>query len=121
MTIEAPPIGLDAFVAGLARQGIASERSEGLLVYRVVPVEGAYAGTEVETGIELAELDGWPRTPPHWIHLPSTLVIPSGSPNSTKRPGWTKYSRPHPGRLDAATNPSREWVAHVRALIGTAT
>ena len=34
--------------------------------------------------------------------------------------GWCRYSRPHPGRIDAAPNPAQAWVAHVREFLGHA-
>jgi hypothetical protein len=121
MILEAPSVGAAGFIAGLAAQNISCEELGGLVVYRVVPLDGASAGVEVETGVEAAELAGWSRTPPHWIHVPDSLTIPGGSQNASERSGWSRYSRPHPGRLDAASNPAREWVAHVRWLLGTAT
>jgi hypothetical protein len=112
------PTGLDAFVAGLAAHGVTSGRSGGLVVYSVEPVVGAKAGHPVETGVAAAELGGWPTTPPHWIHVPNELNVPGAQPSEV--PGWSRYSRPHPGRLDASPAPTREWIAHVREFLGHA-
>jgi hypothetical protein len=117
-TVSTPAIGLDAFVAGLDAQGIGAARRENLVVYSLEPVAGARAGTPVETGVEASELSGWPTTPPHWIHVPTDLNIP-GSQASVLA-GWCRYSRPHPGRIDAAPNPAQAWVAHVREFLGHA-
>lgn len=117
-TVIAPSAGLDAFVAGLVAQGIESVRHGGLVVYRVEPLGGSRAGTPVETGVEASELSGWPTTPPHWIHVPTNLNIPASQPSVLV--GWCRYSRPHPGRIDAAPNPAHAWVAHVREFLGHA-
>lgn len=110
--------GVDGFVSGLANQGIETARRDALLVYRLVPVTGPLAGESVETGVVVDELSGWPNTPPHWIHAPSVLKIPEGQAGSVA--GWWRYSRPHPGRLDAAPSPAKAWIAHVREFLGHA-
>jgi hypothetical protein len=110
--------GLDGFVSGLAGQGIETVRRESLVVYRLEPVTGALAGECVETGVVVDELSGWPHTPPHWIHVPIALKIPGGQGGSVA--GWSRYSRPHPGRLDAAPSPAKVWIAHVREFLGHA-
>ena len=113
-------VGVHGFIAALEEQGIPVERRGGLVVYRLEPLTGPAAGTEVETGIAVDELAGWPTTPPHWIHLPNSLSVSGGNGQPSEHPGWLRYSRPHPGRIDAAPAPGRAWVAHVRAFIGTA-
>lgn len=110
--------GLDAFVSGLAAQGVETERRSILVVYRLEPLVGARAGTLVETGVVDGELSGWPTAPPHWIHVPNDLNIAGGQ--GSPLAGWSSYSRPHPGRLDAAPNPTQAWVAHVREFLGHA-
>lgn len=110
--------GLSAFVAGLAAQCIETETRGPLIVYRLEPLAGARAGQLVETGVAVGDLSGWPMTPPHWIHVPNDMNIPSGQ--GSELPGWSRYSRPHPGRLDAAPNPAQAWVAHVREFLGHA-
>jgi hypothetical protein len=116
--VSAPSTGLDGFVAGLVAQGIETVRRGDLVVYRVEPLVGARAGTPVETGVEASDLSGWPMTPPHWIHVPTGLNIP-GSQASVLA-GWCRYSRPHPGRIDAAPNPAQAWAAHVREFLSHA-
>jgi hypothetical protein len=114
--VSAPSTGLDAFVAGLDAQGIETTRHGDLVVYRLEPLVGARAGTPLDTGVEVSELSGWPTTPPHWIHVPTDLNIPGSQPSVL--PGWGRYSRPHPGRIDAVPNPVQAWVAHVREFLG---
>jgi hypothetical protein len=113
-------VGIEGFVAGLAAQEIGVERRGGLLVYKLVPISGAAAGSEVETGVAAADLTTWPSAPPHWVHAPNTVPLPGGGQQPSELDGWARYSRPHPGRIDAAAAPARVWVAHVRALLGTA-
>jgi hypothetical protein len=110
--------GLPAFLAGLAAQGILTERRGNLVVYWLEPLVGGWAGKPVETGIAVGELDGWPTAPPHWIHVPEGLKIAGGQ--ASDLPGWFRYSRPHPGRVDAAPSPAQAWVAHVREFLGHA-
>jgi hypothetical protein len=109
---------LAAFVGGLAAQGIVTERRGPLVVYLVEPLSGGHAGHPVETGVAVDELSGWPTAPPHWIHVPNELKLDGGQ--NSDLAGWSRYSRPHPGRLDAAPNPAQAWVAHVREVLGQA-
>jgi hypothetical protein len=120
MTATMPATGVDRFVAQLALHGLKPQQHGGLIVYTVTPLNGVAAGRDVETGVEISELAGWPMTGPHWIHVPNALTIPGGSQQASEHAQWSKYSRPHPGRLDASSAPERAWVAHVRALLGTA-
>jgi hypothetical protein len=113
--------GIDAFIGGVEAQQIPVDRRDALLIYRLVPLTGAAATLEVETGIEIGELAGWPAVPPHWVHVPNSLQLAGGGQQPSTLDGWSRYSRPHPGRLDASAAPAREWIAHVRALLGTAT
>ncbi len=114
--------GIDGFVAGLAAQGIETDRRGDLLIYRVTAVSGCHAGEAIETGLLVDELAGWPNVPPHWVHLPDTVELPGSSREvSGHIDGWSRYSRPCPGRPDASTAPARDWVAHVRGLLGSAT
>jgi hypothetical protein len=113
--------GVDAFVSSIADQGIPIAHRGNLIVYRIVPFTGAAAMREVETGVEIGDVAGWPLTPPHWIHVPNGFQFPGGSQQPSVQDGWSRYSRPHPNRLDSSPVPGREWIAHVRAFLGTAT
>lgn len=112
--------GLDRFDAELKQFGIVGEQRDSLLVYRVVPTSGTSCGVETETGVELPAVETWPQVPPHWIHVPDSLLIPGSNQQPSSAAGWSRYSRPHPGRLDASAAPMREWIAHVRAVLGEA-
>lgn len=113
-------VGLDGFTSALAALEVDVEQEGALLVYRVMPLRGSAMGQSTETAVEAAELAGWPRVGPHWIHTPGGLSLPGGSSQPSTRPGWTRYSRPHPGRLDVHPTPARLWLAHVTAFLGTA-
>ena len=111
--------GSAGFIAGLATQGIVAEQHGHLVVYRVEPLAGRYAGRPVDTGVAASELGGWPMTPPHWVHLRGDVKL--DGPQPSDEAGWSRYSRPHPGRIDASGNPAQAWVAHIRELLGRAT
>jgi len=114
--------GIDGFIAGLEAQGIEAARRGEVLIYRVTALSGHHSGEEIETGIVAAELAGWPNVPPHWVHLPDSIELPGGSREvSGHIAGWSRYSRPCPGRFDASPAPARDWVAHVRRLLSSAT
>lgn len=110
--------GMAGFMAGLASQGIAAQQNGGLVVYTVEPLVGMYAGKAVQTAVAVSELEGWPLTPPHFVHLPNEVKL--DGPQASDVAGWSKYSRPHRGRLDASAHPTRDWVAHIRELLGRA-
>lgn len=111
--------GVEGFTAGMAAQGIEVAKTAHLIVYRVEPLTGPHRGHEVETGVSASELGGWPLTPPHWVYLRGEVKL--DGPQPSEEPGWSRYSRPYPGRLDASENPARAWVAHIRELLGRAT
>jgi hypothetical protein len=108
-----------AFVAGLHRLQTEPEVRDGLVVYRVEPVEGSHAGVPVETAVEVAELSGWPMVPPHWIHLPSGVTLPATNSQPSVLPGWLRHSRQVRG-WGGDADPQRAWVAHIRGVLGTA-
>jgi hypothetical protein len=108
-----------AFVAGLRRLQTEPEVRDGLVVYRVEPVEGCHAGELVETAVEVAELAAWPVAPPHWIHLPAIVTLPATNSQQSPRAGWLRHSRQIRG-WGGDADPERAWVAHVRGVLGAA-
>jgi hypothetical protein len=110
---------LAAFVEGLRRLQTDPEARDGLVVYRVEPVEGRHAGELVETAVEVAELAGWPMVPPHWIHLPVGIALPATNSQASTRSGWLRHSR-QIRSWGGDTDPERAWVAHVRGVLGAA-
>ena len=65
--------GVQRFIDDMTKLGGVPRLEAGLVVYRVEPVDGAYAGIPVETGVGVDELSSWPLAPPHWIHFPSSV------------------------------------------------
>lgn len=108
-----------AFVAGLQRLQTESEARDGLIVYRLEPVEGRHAGELVETAVEVAELAAWPVAPPHWIHLPANVTLPATNSQPSPLAGWLRHSRQIRG-WGGDADPERAWVAHVRGVLGVA-
>lgn len=112
--------GFERFVADLRQLSISVIERGPLAIYRIVPLTGVFAGTELESAVAISELDKWHSVAPHWIHTPVNI------PSSNQQPseggcGWWRYSRPFPGRIDASDAPGREWIAHVRLVLAEAT
>ncbi len=112
--------GADRFVVDLAALGCNPVRRGDVVVYRLRPVSGTYAGESIETAVKVAEVLGWPAVPPHWIHLPDHISFAkTNSDTQGCEPGWRRHSRnPEPWKLDR--EPIVLWIAHVRGVIGQA-
>lgn len=109
----------DAFTAGLQASGARPQRRGPLIVYTVDVISGPQAGAAIETGVEIAELAGWPVAPPHWIHLPATVVFEHTNSQDSAVPGWVRHSRQvFDWGLDP--DPGQAWLAHVRGVLGQA-
>ena len=105
------------FIDDMTASGISVTIEAGLVIYRVTPVDGAYAGRDVETGVDKSELAHWPQVPPHWIHLPSSVSFPRTNSRKSPKSGWLKHSRTS-GWGDAP--PVVSWMSHVRAVLSEA-
>jgi len=78
------------------------------------------AGATVPTGVGLEELAPWSAAPPHWVHLPASVILPQTNADSTLTlPGWLRHSRNITGWVDAA-EPVSAWLAHVRGVLAQA-
>ena len=55
--------GLEAFIQDMTGLGLETTLEAELVVYRVVAVDGAYAGRPVETGVAIGELASSSRRP----------------------------------------------------------
>ena len=110
--------GVRRFIDDMTKSGLDCEVESGLVIYRITPVDGAYAGVPVETGVGAGELRPWPQAPPHWIHLPSDIVFPRTNSDRSPKPGWLMHSRDLRGWGDAA--PAICWLSHVRAVLSEA-
>lgn len=109
--------GDEAFIEGLQQHGIDTEIVDGVVCFRVLAATGALAGTRVETGVAVNELQGWPMVPPHWVHLPGSITIaPTNTSSTETRPGWVRHSRgiQHWGSDADLVN---AWLGHVRSVL----
>ena len=95
------------------------ERRSGLVVYQVEPVGGRLAGELVPSGVEVGELAGWPIAPPHWVHLPASVVFANTNSQSSPLPGWLRHSRQVRG-WGCDPDPAQGWLAHIRGILGEA-
>lgn len=116
----APEVGPAGFVASLARCGVECEENGTVLTFTVRAVAGPLAGQDVPSGVGSEELAMWPGCPPHWVHLPETVVLAVTNADQTGTlGGWARHSRQIAGWGDAA-EPGQAWLAHVRGVLGHA-
>jgi hypothetical protein len=113
------PDPVDEFTAGLSRLGANPERRGGLVVYQVESVAGHLPGEVIQTGVEIAELAGWPLAPPHWVHLPADLTFAHTNSQPSEQCGWVRHSRQIAG-WGTDSDAAQGWLAHVRGVIGEA-
>ncbi|WP_435771397.1 hypothetical protein [Nocardioides sp. SYSU DS0651] len=112
--------GAVGFVADLEAEGLEPEVRGDVVVYRIVPAAGAYAGRPVETGVSVQELQGWPAVPPHWIHAPQEVrFAQTNADRQGVLDGWQRHSR-DTGPWDMSRRPILNWLAHVRGVLGQA-
>jgi hypothetical protein len=116
MTTDPMEVGEAGFIAGLRRCGCEPEKRNDVLTFTVIAVGGAHAGEVVETGVSCGELGGWPSVPPHWVHLPASVVIARTNSQPSALPGWLMHSRNIVGWGDAV-EPAQAWIAHARSVI----
>ena len=64
---------VEAFIKDMTELGFEATLEAELVIYKVVAVDGVYAGKPMETGVGTGELQPWPQVPPHWLHFPSGL------------------------------------------------
>ncbi|WP_319446143.1 MULTISPECIES: hypothetical protein [unclassified Mycobacterium] len=110
---------VDVFVADLLALGAAPERRGPLIVYTVDVISGPHSGAMMGTGVEVAELVGWPIAPPHWIHLPAAVVFEHTNSQPSPVDGWIRHSR-QINDWGSDPDPGQAWVAHVRGVLGDA-
>ena len=110
--------GPEGFIDDMKKLGFNPTVEAGLVIYRITPVDGAYAGITVETGVGIDELDPWPQAPPHWIHLPGGIAFPRTNDRKSSKLDWLKHSRQINGWGDAP--PGICWASHVRAVLSEA-
>ena len=111
--------GVQGFMDDMTQLDLNPRLEAGLVIYRIIPVEGTHAGIEVETGVSTDELSRWPQAPPHWIHLPADIIFSRTNSQASPKPGWMMHSRQLNGWGDAP--PGRCWASHVRSVFSEAT
>ena len=110
--------GVERFIQDMARLGFEAILEVDLVVYRVVAVDGGYAGRSVETGVSVAELEPWAQVPPHWLHFPGGVRFSQTNSQPSPKTGWLMHSRQITGWGDAP--PAVAWASHVRAVLSEA-
>ena len=110
---------IQGFMDDMAQLGLNPRVEAGLVICRIIPVEGAHAGVAVETGVSTDELTPWPQVPPHWVHLPEDITFSRTNSQASPKQRWLMHSR----HLNGWGNepPGRCWAGHVRSVIGEAT
>jgi hypothetical protein len=111
------PVG--RFVDGLASLAAAPARQSDLVIYRIEPVDGRYAGDCLTTAVEVIELANWPIAPPHWIHLPADVGFAHTNSQPSQLSGFARHSR-QIAAWGTDPNPDQAWLAHVRSVVGEA-
>lgn len=116
----APTTPTERFVADMTAEGAPARVAGNQLLFDVRVPSGALAGHTVETGVSVSEVQGWPLSPPHWVHLPESVVIePTNSDTTDCPPGWRRHSRDL-GPVDLSVPLARTWLRHVRGVLAIA-
>lgn len=108
------------FMDDMASVGAPVRAEENRLMYEVIAIGGALAGQKVSTGVSLSEVQGWPLTPPHWVHLPASVAFAETNTDATDcPPGWRRHSRDF-NLPDTSVPPALAWLRHVRGFVSLA-
>ncbi|APZ35590.1 hypothetical protein BOH66_16150 [Microbacterium aurum] len=108
------------FIDDMTAAGAPARADGPRILYEVTPVGGALAGQVVTTGVSISEVQSWPAVPPHWVHLPETILFEQTNMDSTDcAPGFVRHSREY-NYTDMSVPPARAWLSHVRGFISIA-
>lgn len=110
--------GVEAFIQDVTELGCDPTLDADLVIYKVVAVDGAYAGRPVDTAVGINELEPWPQVPPHWLHFPAGVRFSRTNSQLSPKSGWLMHSRQITGWGDAPAGVA--WVSHVRAVLSGA-
>ena len=110
--------GVEKFIQDMSELGFEATQEAELVIYRVVAVDGAYAGRPVETGVGIGELQPWPQVPPHWLHFPGAVNFAQTNSQPSPKSEWLMHSRQITGWGDAPAGVA--WASHVRAVLSEA-
>lgn len=108
--------GEAGLLAGLQRSVCAPRQQDGVIVFSVTPIAGRYAGQSIETGVSIDEVAAWPSVPPHWVHLPGSVVFERSNTRPSPIASWQKHSRSI-SNWGNARDPVQAWIAHIRAVL----
>ena len=108
-------MGVEAFIQDITELGFGATIEAELVIYQVVPIDGARAGESVQTGVGIDELQSWPQVPPHWLHFPDDVTFSRTNSRSSSKLGWSMHSRQITGWGDARAGVA--WASHVRAVL----
>ena len=111
--------GTQKFVNDMTKAGFDVRVEAGVVTFKITPVDGAHAGSLVDTGVSSDELDPWPQAPPHWIHFEDSVSFPRTNCQPSPKHGWMMHSRNLHGWGDSP--PAVCWASHVRAVLSEAT
>lgn len=115
-----PMDGVARFIADLEEEGHEPTLCGDVVRYHAVPATGVRAGQKVPTGVSTSELQGWPMTPPHWIHLETDITFAHTNTDTQDcREGWQRHSR-DAGPWDMSRKPIHLWISHIRGVLAQA-
>ncbi len=111
--------GAQGFVDDTTEIGLCPRVEAELVICRFTLATGARAGTTVEVGVALEELQFWPQAPPYWVHLPDSIRFSeNGSIKDSPKEGWMKHSRQINGWGNAP--PAIDWSSHIQRVLKVA-
>lgn len=107
--------GPQRFIDEVAELGLRPKVEAELVICVVTPALGARAGTPVEVGVALDELQPWPQAPPYWVQLPSDISFTRTTTDASPKDGWVKHSRQIQGWGHAPA--AVHWSSHIQAVL----
>ena len=111
--------GVQGFVEATTELGLHPTVEAELVVCRVTLAAGKRAGTTVEVGVALDELQSWPQASPYWVHLPADISFAeNGAIKDSPKEGWLKHSRQIKGWGNAP--PAIDWSSHIQRVLKVA-
>ncbi|MCU1526748.1 MAG: hypothetical protein JWP75_511 [Frondihabitans sp.] len=113
-------VATQQFINDMTAAGAPAWADGPRILYDVIAVGGALVGQTVTTGVSISEVQSWPMVPPHWIHLPKSIMFSETNADEIDcKPGWKRHSRNY-GYTDTSVPPALEWLRHVRGFISIA-
>lgn len=109
------------FLEDMAATGHPARVDGARILYEIVAVGGPHQSETITTGVSVSEVQQWPLSPPHWIHLPEDLTFPGTNSDTTDcLPGWRRHSRDFTF-TDTSIPPALAWLRHVRGQLSMIT